>query len=500
MRVSFSTTSEEGSCLIAMVSKKGLEKKSSSSLFRLSNRVMQKKIFKAEQNDTLFLPYVLGSKSEHLLLVGLGDPKEISAESFRQAAAAAYKQLEKHSLSSAEIDLSLCVSLLKNTSALVHAIREGLTLSRYHFEDLKEKQGNTKPVKKVVLTGIKPTPEIKTILETGQILAESANFARWLADHPANLMTPSILAQEVQKKFRGIKGTQVTVWNREKLKKEKMGGVLGVSLGSSQDPRVVIIEYKGHNQHQNKNKSPRPLCFVGKGLTFDSGGISIKPAKNMDEMKFDMCGSVAVIGALLAIARLKLKVNVIGMVGATENMPGASAIKPGDVLTARNGKTMEVLDTDAEGRLVLADLLSYVSEKKPEFIVDAATLTGAVVVALGNVYTGLFTRNQNLEKQIRSAAACSEEKIWTLPLDNFHVKDMKSKVADVANISSTPGAGSSTAAAFLEHFVDKNIPWAHLDIAGTAYNVSNRLPYCRPKSASGVMVRTFVELARQYVR
>ena len=181
-------------------------------------------------------------------------------------------------------------------------------------------------------------------------------------------------------------------------------------------------------------------------------------------------------------------------------MPGASAIKPGDVLTARNGKTMEVLNTDAEGRLVLADLLSYVSEKKPQFIVDAATLTGAVVVALGNVYTGLFTRNPNLEQKIKSAAASSEEKIWTLPLDNFHVKDVKSKVADVANISSTPGAGSSTAAAFLEHFVDEDIPWAHLDIAGTSYNVSNRLPYCRPKSASGVMVRTFVELARQYIR
>ncbi|MDE0119161.1 MAG: leucyl aminopeptidase [Bdellovibrionales bacterium] len=496
MRVSCSATSEKGSCLIVMVSKKGLEKKLSSPISRLSDRVMREKLFKAEQNETLFLPCVRLSNYEHLLLVGLGEPKEMSPENFRQAAAAAYKQLEQHSLSSAEIDLSLCVSLLKNTSALVQAIREGLTLSCYNFEDLKAIKADKKSVKKIVLTGIKPTSEIKTILETGQILAESTNFARWLADHPANLMTPSVLAQEVQKKFRDIKGTQVNVWNKERIKKEKMGGVLGVSLGSSQDPRVIIIEYKGHNQ----NKSPRPLCFVGKGLTFDSGGISIKPSKNMDEMKFDMCGSVAVIGALLAIARLKLKVNVIGIMGATENMPGASAIKPGDVLTARNGKTMEVLNTDAEGRLVLADLLSYVSEKKPEFIVDAATLTGAVVVALGNVYTGLFTRNQSLEKQIRSAAACSEEKIWPLPLDHFHVKDIKSKVADVANISSTPGAGSSTAAAFLEHFVDKNIPWAHLDIAGTAYNVSNRLPYCRPKSASGVMVRTFVELARQYVR
>ena len=500
MRLSFSSTSGAGSCLIIMISKKGLEKKQSSSLFHLSERVMREKIFKADKNETLFLPCTRLSKSEHLLLVGLGDAKEISPESFRQAAAEAYKQLEKHSLSSAEIDLSLCVSLLNNPSALVQAISEGLTLSHYNFEGLKKKQSGMKPVKNIFFTGFKPSKELKTSLAAGKILAESTNFARWLADHPANLMTPSILAQEVQQKFHGIKDTKVNIWNKEQIKKEKMGGVLGVSMGSSQEPRVIIIEYKGNNNYQNKEKSLQPLCFVGKGLTFDSGGISIKPAKNMDEMKFDMCGSVAVIGALLAIARLQLKVNVIGLIGSTENMPGAAAIKPGDVLTARNGKTMEVLNTDAEGRLVLADVLSYASEQKPEFIVDAATLTGAVVVALGNTYTGLFTRNQNLEKQIRTAAACSEEKIWALPLDNFHVKDIKSKVADVANISSTPGAGSSTAAAFLEHFVDKNIPWAHLDIAGTAYNVSNRLPYCRPKSASGVMVRTFVELARQYVR
>ena len=201
-----------------------------------------------------------------------------------------------------------------------------------------------------------------------------------------------------------------------------------------------------------------------------------------------------------AIARAELKVDVIGMVGATENMPGPAANKPGDVLKARNGKTMEVLNTDAEGRLVLADILSYASEQKPEWIVDAATLTGAIIMALGNTYTGLFTRNKNLEKKITQAALSAGEKMWPMPLDDFHVKDIKSSVADVANIQSTRGAGSSTAAAFLEHFVDKSIPWAHLDIAGTAWDVSQRLPYCRPKLASGVMVRTFFELARQHSR
>ncbi len=499
MRLSFSSTESAQPCLIAMVTKKGLKKqKSSSSLFHLSERLRQEKIFKAEKNETLFLPCTRTGKAEHLLLVGLGDPKDISHETFRQSAASAYRQLEKHSIPSAEVNLSLCLPFFNETYSLVRAVSEGLTLAYYKFETLKEKPKNQKSVKSISLSGITPSKELQSALAEGRILAESANFARYLADTPANLMTPSILAQEVQKKFRGIKGVQVSIWNKDRIKKEKMGGLLGVSLGSGQEPRMIMIEYKGNKSSINKKN--RPLCFVGKGLTFDSGGISIKPAKNMDEMKFDMCGSVAVIGALLAIARSQLKINVIGLVGASENMPGASAVKPGDVLTARNGKTMEVLNTDAEGRLVLADMLSYASEKKPEFIVDAATLTGAVVVSLGNIYTGIFTRNQDMENRIKSAAVSSGEKVWALPLDDFHVKDMKSKVADVANISSTGEAGSSTAAAFLEYFVDKTIPWVHLDIAGTAYNVSNRLPYCRPKSASGVMVRTFVELAKQYVR
>ena len=425
---------------------------------------------------------------------------EIDLETFRQSSASVYRELEKHHLGSAVLDLAGCLSLSKDPAPLiVRSISEGFVLADYHFQELKEKTKNKKSVKNIFFSHKAPSKEMKAGLEEGKALANSTNFARWLADQPANLMTPSILAQEVQKQFRGIKGAQVHVWNKDRIKKERMGGVLGVSSGSRQEPRVIIIEYKGNN-HQADVKKLKPLCFVGKGLTFDSGGISIKPSRNMHEMKFDMCGSVAVIGALLAIARLKLKVHAIGMVGAAENMPGEAAAKPGDVLKARNGKTMEVLNTDAEGRLVLADILSYASEQKPEFIVDAATLTGAMAFSLGDVYSGLFTRNQEMERKIKQAGLCSGEKIWSLPLNDFHVKDIKSTVADVANISSTGLAGSSTAAAFLEHFVDKNIPWAHLDIAQTAYNVHKRLPYCRPQSASGVMVRTFFELARQYIR
>ena len=305
-------------------------------------------------------------------------------------------------------------------------------------------------------------------------------------------MTPTLLANEA---LTLSKNTQIktTIWNRERIKKEKMGGLMGVSQGSSQEPRFILMEYKGA-----KAKSSKSIYLVGKGVTFDSGGISLKPGHKMDEMKFDMCGATAVIGALLAIEKLRLKVNVTGVVAATENMPSAAAIKPGDIITARNGKTMEILNTDAEGRLILADALCYASEQKPQAIFDAATLTGAMVGALGNLFTGFFTKNQNLKKKIKEAGQTSGERLWHMPLVKEHKEDMKSEIADIANISGGWGAGSSTAAAFLEFFVDKNIPWAHFDIAGTAYNVNRRLEYCAPKMASGVMVRTFVEIARSF--
>jgi leucyl aminopeptidase len=253
-----------------------------------------------------------------------------------------------------------------------------------------------------------------------------------------------------------------------------------------------VMEYNG------AAKTKAPVAFVGKGLTFDSGGISIKPSAKMEDMKYDMGGGAAVIGTMLAIAQLKLKVNVVAYVPATENMPGSRATKPGDVHTARNGKTFEVNNTDAEGRLILSDALCYASEQKPQVIIDAATLTGAMVVALGNIHTGYFTRYAALKTKVEKAGAASGELVWNMPLTDAHVKDMKGTFADLSNISSAAGAGSATAAGFLEQFVDSDIPWAHFDIAGTAWACGNRLNYCTAKGATGVMVRTFVELARQY--
>ena len=484
-----SSSSKPYPCQLVFASKETAKNPSlAASLSRRIKNLYQQKIFKGTNNEALFIPSENTHKIKHLLLVGLGDPSTINLEKIRLACGKAVRMLETHQQHAATIDFSTLPSISQSEEQLAAAITEGCLLSAYRFT--KKKKNETCSVKQIALLKVQDRSSTQKGIQVGSVVAQGVNFTRWLADHPPNLMSPSILAKETQKKCENIPGLKLTIWNKARILKENMGGILGVSAGSSQEPRVIIMEYRP------KGSTTKPICFVGKGLTFDAGGISLKPPKNMDEMKFDMCGGAAVIGAMLAIARLKLNQPAIGLVGASENMPDGNAVKPGDILTARNGKTMEVLNTDAEGRLVLADILSYACEQKPEWILDAATLTGAIVVALSNIYTGVFSRHSELRNKIQKASEIAGEKTWHMPLDDFHVKDMQSPIADVANISSGGGGGSSTAAAFLEHFVDKKIPWAHLDIAGTAWNVSNRLSYCRPKAASGVMVRTFVELAR----
>ena len=458
-------------------------------------KTLKDKLFKGSKDEVFFIPYSPSQNTQHLLLVGLGNKQNITHQSIRHACGKAYSVLNQHKLKSALIDLSL--SPLNDSDEMIKAIGEGFLLAHYKFNDLQQKTTSASVSEVLLLaknfSGKKSKDQQSRSLKTAHVLSQATNFARWLGDNPGNCMTPSILAESVRKKVQGT-SIKVTIWNKEKIKKEKMGGLLGVSLGSYQEPRFIIMEYSG------ARPSSKPVCFVGKGLTFDSGGISIKPSPNMDEMKFDMCGGAAVIGAMLAIAQMKLKLNVLALIPASENMPGANANKPGDVLRARNGKTMEVLNTDAEGRLILADALSYACEKKPQVIFDAATLTGAMVVALGNSHTGFFTRWKDLRTRIEKAAEKSGEPVWAMPLTDDHVHDIQSPVADVANIATMHPrcSGSAAAAAFLEHFVDKKIPWAHFDIAGTAWNVSKRLSYCQPKGASGVMVRTFYELACSY--
>ena len=433
------------------------------------------------------------------LVIGLGEKKDLNRESYRRAGGIAFNQLQMTSASAAaiDVDFSIKTSSAKSKETFMQALAEGMHLANYKFDDLKKKdekdaKNGKKPIEVQLLTSEFKAKAFLNSINVAETLADATKWGRKLGDLPGNLMTPSILADEVKKAFKGL-NTKITVWDRSKIKSEKMGGLLGVSLGSSQEPRFIIIEYKGASSQKKK-----PIVLVGKGLTFDSGGISIKPAQSMDEMKYDMCGGANVLAAALAVAKLKLKVNLTVMVPATENMTGPSANKPGDILTARNGLTMEVLNTDAEGRLILADALAYASELKPQVILDAATLTGAIIIALGNSYTGVFTRNNDLWKKIESSAEKTDEPIWRMPLNDHHVQDIKSDFADVANISSFRGAGSSTAAAFLEKFVDSDIPWAHFDIAGTAWNCSNRQPYVPKKGATGAMIRTFVQFVQDH--
>lgn len=427
--------------------------------------------------------------TRHLLTVGLGNAKEFGHEQLRQATAAAVNALKSAKVKSASLALDSLPHNSLSADVTIQAITEGAMLTSYEFSEFKEKKEKSYAgLERFDIVSSTKTKSYDRGLEVGKTIAECVNFTRWLGDRPGNLMTPTILAEETVKAAKGTK-LKVTVWDRARIAKEKMGAFLSVSLGSAQEPKFIIMEYNG------AASSKRPICFVGKGLTFDSGGISIKPSSGMDEMKYDMCGGAAVIGTMLAIAKLKLKVNAIAFVPATENMPGPAANKPGDIVIARNGKSIEVNNTDAEGRLILADALVYASEKKPALILDAATLTGAMVVALGNVYTGFFTRNDKLAAQIQKAAEASGEWVWRMPLSDFHVQDIKGTYADLSNISNTKGAGSATAAAFLEQFVEKDIPWAHFDIAGTAWHTGNRLPYCARKGASGAMVRTFVQMA-----
>ena len=312
--------------------------------------------------------------------------------------------------------------------------------------------------------------DIKKILKINNVLGNSVNSSRIFSDLPANICTPEFFSNTT-KKLNGQKNLKVKVLGKSEIKKLKMGSFLSVSQGSVTEPKFVIMEHL-----PLKNKAP--IVFVGKGVTFDTGGISLKPSSSMDEMKYDMCGASTVVGLLNAINKLNLKINVVGLIPLTENMPSGSATKPGDVVTSMDGTTIEILNTDAEGRLILCDALSYSKKYKPKYVIDIATLTGACVVALGNENTGLFSNDQTLAKKLVHSGKKSLDTAWEMPLGDNYRKLLKSNFADIANIGGRM-AGSITAACFLEHFA-KDLKWAHLDIAGTAWKSNNKKATGRP--------------------
>ena len=324
--------------------------------------------------------------------------------------------------------------------------------------------------------------KVKAAVSSAQKLCKSVFLARDLQNHPGNRATPAFLADQARKACRKA-GVRCRILNRRDMERLKMGSLLAVAQGSAQPPKFIIMEYmKG-------KKNEKPVVFVGKGLTFDTGGISIKPSHGMEEMKFDMSGGAAVIGAMCAVGTLKLKKNVVGLVPATENMPGGKAIKPGDIVRSMSGTTIEILNTDAEGRLILADALAYAKKYKPAAVIDLATLTGACMVALGSHASGLFGNDEKLIDALKEAGERTGERCWPMPLWDEYKKQIKSKVADIKNIGGRWG-GAITAAAFLEKFTD--YPWAHLDIAGTAFGARPSSPYV-PAGGAGLGVRQLID-------
>jgi leucyl aminopeptidase len=415
-----------------------------------------------------------------VLVVGLAGRDELDAEKLRVAAAVAAKEAARLEAQS----LAWALPESDDRVAAAEALVTGTILGSYRFDRFKSGDPDEAPPRLESLTLLGPA-ELNSAVETARVAAEAQNRARDLQSTPANVATPTFLAARAEEIAAANDAVSVEVLGRPEIEAKKMGGLLAVSQGGPQEPKLIVLRYSGGG-------SAPTLGFVGKGVTFDTGGISLKPGAGMPDMKMDMSGAAAVLEAVEAIAELGLPLDLIAVVPSTENMPSGTAIKPGDIITQYNGKTVEVNNTDAEGRLILADALAYAIEQGAERVVDLATLTGAVTIALGSTYAALISNDDALADEVFRAGAESGELVWRLPLHPEYKELMKGKVADLSNLASKRKAGTISAASFLEEFVGET-PWAHVDIAGTAWDVGREYV---GNDASGFGVRLLVELAR----
>ncbi|MBI2304874.1 MAG: leucyl aminopeptidase [Chloroflexi bacterium] len=422
-----------------------------------------------------------------MLVVGLGKREEFTLDRVRQVSATAAKALRHAGAKSITtiVHGGGIGGLEPGTAA--QALVEGTVLGLYTFRRHMTKEADFGEVESLTIVerDVDKTPILERACTRGKIVAEATNLCRNMVNEPANYMTPTLMAEKARE-VADAHGLELRVLERQEMQELGMGGLLGVAQGSREPPKLIILSHRGDPS------SDRNLGLVGKGITFDSGGISIKPSERMEEMKGDMAGGAAVIVAMAAIAQLKLKMNVTGLVPTTENLPDGAAYKPGDVLRAMSGKTIEVISTDAEGRLILADALAYARKLGVSHLVDAATLTGACSIALGPVCTGAFTNNQELLQKVLEAAEAAGEKTWQMPMHEEYRELIKSDVADIKNVGGRAG-GAITAAMFLAEFAE-DTPWVHLDIAPTSFQDKDTA--YAPKGATGVPVGTFVNLAQ----
>ena len=429
--------------------------------------------------------YCGGVKAGWTLLVGLGKAEDVGLETIRKAAGHVAKQARKMNAAQVLVDVPATGTVAFDDESFARCWVEGAEMALSPIGELKTDKPKGKPVPSSwkLLAGADRAAAMRRGAKEAEAYAAGCLFARDLVNQPPNILTPVNLADRA-KAMAKAEGLTCKILNVAQMKKMNMGGILGVGQGSRQEPRLISIHYKAPGA---KGKKAPSFALVGKGITFDTGGISLKPGANMDLMKTDMGGSAAVLGAVMIAARLKLPVNIHVVVPAAENMPDGLAIKPADVLTMANGKTVEVLNTDAEGRLVLADGLWYAGREKPDHIIDAATLTGACVIALGNHFAGVMGNSGELIDTLRQAGGETHERVWPLPLVDEFKDEVKGTWSDLKNLGNGREAGAQTAAAFLAAFVDKDTSWAHVDIAGPAHTNSPQ-PTC-PKGGTGFGAR-----------
>ena len=415
--------------------------------------------------SALLLREPAGAAPQRILLIGLGKNPEISEKDFRQSVSAAIKTISQTSISHLLIALPLNTIVGRDVSWSINCVLYEFHASLYRSDAMKSKKGSSPKIQKVAF--YIPSGEVtnaKKALVEAKAITDGMTLAQDLGNLPANICTPTYLAKQARNLAKKYK-FDIEVLDRKQLEALKMGSFLSVAKGSDEPPKFIVLK------HMNGKSKEAPVVLVGKGITFDSGGISLKPGAAMDEMKFDMCGAAAVLGTFRAIGELDLKQNVIGIIPACENMPSGRANKPGDIVTSMSGQTIEILNTDAEGRLILCDALTYAEKFHPDVVIDIATLTGSCVVALGHYNSGLFTRlddaHDKLAEGLIAAAKSSNDPVWRMPVEDAYQEQLKSNFADMANIGGQP-AGCVTAACFLERFT-KKYTWAHLDIAGTAW-------------------------------
>ncbi len=453
-------------------------------------QLWDQKLASAKHNQ-MFVSPTFGKMSPRLIgMAGLGKYEKLTPEHIRLIGGTIAKQAKGHKAKTVVIDLGALVTKTVNAQTASRALTEGLLLGNYEYQEYKSApEEKTVAVAEVVLvTDGQVTDELKKAVSSATLEAEAVMFARDLVNHPPAHLHPKTLKEAAERIAKDSNGAvTIKVYDREKLKKMGAGAILGVAQGSEFEPFLVHLHYK-------PTKSKKSIALVGKGVTFDSGGLSIKDSKNMEDMKMDMAGAAVVLGVFSHLPAWKPNVQVHGIFAAVENMPSDRALRVGDVVKTMSGKTVEVLNTDAEGRLILADALHYAENQNPDAIVDFATLTGACMVALGDQIAGLFTKDTNLATAFLQLSAITGEKLCQLPLTEEYEQELESHVADLQNVGKGRYGGAITAALFLQHFVKKT-PWAHFDIAGPAFNRASSNSYT-PAGSTGFGVRTILHWLR----